>query len=148
MKKQEIIDTLSVIQKTHFQEATKQIDKEGYPGNRRAYLYNVIDPDTEEFYPPPYLIELAFKYATDNALPDRFFAGIGKDTGHFDQLTSCGYLVESKIDPKRIDKAMTILFNRASLFAQLIEDPASIFKNAKQFVCNIFIYSHDSNNKH
>ncbi|MEJ6589713.1 MAG: hypothetical protein QNL43_07905, partial [Crocinitomicaceae bacterium] len=132
MKKQEVIDTLSVIQKTHFQEATKQIDKEGYPGNRRAYLYNAIDPDTDELYPPPYLIELAFKNATGNSLPERFFAGIGKDTGHFDQLQSCGFLIESKIDPKRIDKAMTNLFNRASLFAQLIEDPASIFKNAKQ----------------
>ena len=132
MKKQEVIDTLSVIQKTHFQEATKQIDKEGYPGNRRAYLYNAIDPNTDELYPPPYLIELAFKNATGNELPKRFFAGIGKSTGHFDQLQSCGFLVESKIDPKRIDKAMTILFNRASLFAQLIEDPESIFKNTKQ----------------
>ena len=112
MKKQEVIDTLSVIQKTHFQEATKQIDKEGYPGNRSAYLYNAIDPDTDELYPPPYLIELAFKNATGNKLPKRFFAGIRKSTGHFDQLQSCGFLVESKIDPKRIDKAMTILFNR------------------------------------
>ena len=96
MKKQEVINTLMVIQKNHFKEATKQIDKEGYPGNRRAFLYDVIDPDTDKLYPPPYLIELAFKNATGNKLPKRFFAGIGVDTGHFKQLQSCGYLLKKK----------------------------------------------------
>jgi hypothetical protein len=130
MKKHEVIDTLSVIKKSHFQEATTQIDKDGYPGNRRAFLYNVIDPDTEEFYPPPYLIELAYKHATDEVLNDRFFAGIGIDTGHFDQLKSFGYLIEEKIDPARIDKSIVKMQDRAKLFRSLMSDTNELFKHA------------------
>ena len=132
MKRQEIIDVLSIIEKAHFQEAALQIDKDGFPSNRRSYSYNVLDPDTDKVYPPPYLIELAYQNATGNSLPSDFFAGIKKESGHFDQLQQCGYLIESKLDSKRIDEAMSKLLNRAKLFAELKEDPEAVYKNTQR----------------
>ena len=47
MKRKEIIDVLSILEKAHFQEAALQIDRDGFPSNRRSYLYDVLDPDTD-----------------------------------------------------------------------------------------------------
>ena len=64
MKKQEVLDILSVLEKEHFEKAFKEINEKGFPKKRRSYLYDIIDPETGNKCPPPYTIQLAYKDAT------------------------------------------------------------------------------------
>ncbi|PWL23523.1 MAG: hypothetical protein DCO96_15830 [Fluviicola sp. XM-24bin1] len=96
MTKQEILDTLSSVEEHHLKEAIKQLEEKGVPGNRGSYLYDVVDPETGNKYPPPYLLETAYKIATNKNLPKRFFEKIKKDGPHFQKIQELGYEIETK----------------------------------------------------
>jgi hypothetical protein len=97
MRKQDIINTLSVIKKSDFQQAIKQIDNKVFPSNRRSFFYDVVDPVTDLVYPPPYFIELAYRIATNSDLPKRFFDKIGRNKGYFKRIEECGYIIQRKV---------------------------------------------------
>ena len=96
MTKKQILDTLSVVEKNHIEEAIQQLNKDGIPGNRRSYLYDVIDPESGEKYPPPYLLETAYKIASGKKLPKGFFDKIKNNGPHFEKIQSLGYQIETK----------------------------------------------------
>jgi len=73
MTKKEILTTLSVIEKQHMQDAVGKLEKEGVPKNRGSYLYDAVDPETGNKYPPPFLLETAYKIAIGKKLPKGFF---------------------------------------------------------------------------
>ena len=97
MRKQDIVNTLSIIKKSDFQQAIKQIDNKGFPSNRRSFFYDVVDPVTDLVYPPPYFIELAYRIATNSDLPKRFFDKIGRNKGYFKRIEECGYIIQKKV---------------------------------------------------
>ncbi|MDG0973345.1 MAG: AAA family ATPase [Crocinitomicaceae bacterium] len=96
MKKQEILETLSVVEKEHVKQAIDKLVKEGVPNNRVSYLYDVKDPETGNNYPPPYLLETAHKIATGKNLPKGFFDKIKNNGPHFQKLRELGYTIETK----------------------------------------------------
>jgi hypothetical protein len=96
MTKKEILDTLSSVEEQHIKQAIQQMEEKGVPGNRGSYLYDVIDPETGNKYPPPYLLETAYKIATNKNLPKRFFEKIKKDGPHFQKIQELGYEIETK----------------------------------------------------
>jgi hypothetical protein len=63
MKQQEVLDTLSPVKIEHLRQAIKLIDREEVPSGRGSILYDVVDPQTEKKYPPPYLLEKAYGIA-------------------------------------------------------------------------------------
>jgi hypothetical protein len=73
MTKKEILTTLSVVEKHHLQEAIQKLEKEGVPNYRGSYLYEAVDPETGNKYPPPFLLETAYKIASGKKLPKGFF---------------------------------------------------------------------------
>ncbi len=99
MTKKEIFDYLEPINTNHIEAAMRQIDLDGIPSGRSSQMYSVISPLNGTKYPPPYLIELAFKLATGNELPTGFFSKITKDGGHFEKLKSLGCKIVDKNDP-------------------------------------------------
>ena len=48
------------------------IDKSNIPSNRKSIAYNVLSLDSRNFYPPPLLIEKAYKISTNKDLPPNF----------------------------------------------------------------------------
>jgi len=96
MKKKDILDTLSVVEKEHVQQAIDKLDKDGVPGNLGSYLYDVLDSETGNKYPPPYLIETAYKIASGKKLPKGFFDKIKNNGPHFEKIQSLGFQIEIK----------------------------------------------------
>ena len=96
MKKQEILDTLSVVDKEHVKQAIDKLVKEGVPGNRGSYLYDVKDPESGNNYPPLYLLETAYKIASGKKLPKGFFDKIKHNGPQFQKLQELGYQIERK----------------------------------------------------
>ena len=96
MKKQEILDTLAVVDKQHVQQAIDKLDRGGVPGNRGSYIFDIVDSDTGKKYPPPYLIETAYKIATGKKLPKGFFDSIKNNGPHFQKVQELGYQIETK----------------------------------------------------
>jgi hypothetical protein len=57
----------------NFDEATKKIDKNGVPHNRRSVYYDLVI--NGKAYPPKYIISIATKFATGEELsPSKFTA--------------------------------------------------------------------------
>jgi hypothetical protein len=96
MTKKEIITTLSIIEKQHIQEAIQKIENDGIPGNGGSYLYDAIDPESGKKYPPPFLLETAYKIASGKKLPKGFFDTIKSNGPHFEKLLELDYLIEAK----------------------------------------------------
>ena len=104
MKKKEIVSLLSEFSYQHVLEAMETIDKSNIPSERKSIAYNVLSLDSRNFYPPPLLIEKAYKISTNKDLPPNFFQNIGKKSPHFKRLEELGFTINSKSN-------MTILFN-------------------------------------
>ena len=83
MKKKEIVSLLSEFSYQHVLEAMEIIDKSHIPSKRKSIAYNVLSLDSRNFYPPPLLIEKAYKISTNKDLPSNFFQNIGKKSPHF-----------------------------------------------------------------
>ena len=104
MKKKEIVSLLSEFSYQHVLEAMEIIDKSNIPSKRKSIAYNVLSLDSRSFYPPPLLIEKAYKISTNKDLPPNFFQNIGKKSPHFKRLEELGFTINSK-------SKMTIQFN-------------------------------------
>ena len=101
MTNQEIQNILSPLQESHFYRAMEIIDTEGIPTGRNSQSYDVLNQETGRKYPPPYLIELAYKSFSDKALPSNFFDKIRKNGPHFQKIESLGFAVSEKKDKAR-----------------------------------------------
>ena len=101
MTNQEIQNILSPLQESHFYRAMEIIDTEGIPTGRNSQSYDVLNQETGRKYPPPYLIELAYKSFSDKALPSNFFDKIRKNGPHFQKIESLGFAVIEKKDKAR-----------------------------------------------
>ena len=104
MKKKEIVSLLSKFSYQHVLEAMEIIDKSNIPSKRKSIAYNVLSLDSRNFYPPPLLIEKAYKISTNKDLPPNFFQNIGKKSPHFKRLEELGFTINLKSN-------MTIQFN-------------------------------------
>lgn len=104
MKKKEIVSLLSKISYQHVLEAMETIDKSNIPSKRKSIAYDVLSLDSRNFYPPPLLIEKAYKISTNKDLPPNFFQNIGKKSPHFNRLEELGFTINLKSN-------MTIQFN-------------------------------------
>ena len=104
MKKKEIVSLLSEFSYQHVLEAMETIDKSNIPSERKSIAYNVLSLDSRNFYPPPLLIEKAYKISTNKDLPSNFFQNIGKKSPHFKRLEELGFTINLKSN-------MTIQFN-------------------------------------
>lgn len=104
MKKKEIVSLLSEFSYQHVLDAMEIIDKSNIPSKRKSIAYNVLSLDSRSFYPPPLLIEKAYKISTNKDLPPNFFQNIGKKSPHFKRLEELGFTINSK-------SKMTIQFN-------------------------------------
>ena len=69
MNKQEIGTYLNSITKENLVAAMLVLDNQEIPRSRQSDEYDVINAETGKGYPPPYLIETAYKIATNNELP-------------------------------------------------------------------------------
>ena len=98
MTNQEIQNILSPLQETHFYGAMEIIDTQGIPTGRNSQSYDVLHKKTGRKYPPPYLIELAYKLANGKDLPTNFFDKIRKDGPHFQKIESLGLVIIEKRD--------------------------------------------------
>lgn len=96
MTKKEILTTLSVVEKHHLQEAVGKLEKEGVPKNRGSYLYDAVDPETGNMYPPQFLLETAYKIASGKKLPKGFFDTIKLNSPHFERIRALGYTIVAK----------------------------------------------------
>jgi len=78
-----------IIEREHILKAMEEIRKKGYvPPNRRAKKYLVEHEGI--YYPPKYVISLAYKYASGQELRPKVFHG-GKETNTF--LKSKGFTI-------------------------------------------------------
>jgi len=77
----------------HVREAFAEIDKRGVPSNRRSTKWCVKVGDKR--YPPKYVLSVAAKIATGNALPPHAHNG-GDDTNNI--LKRLGFEVAGCID--------------------------------------------------
>jgi hypothetical protein len=98
MTNQEIQNILSPIQESHFNKAMEIIDTQGIPPGRNSQSYDVLNKKTGRKYPPPYLIELAYKLANGKDLPTNFFDKIRKNGPHFQKIESLGLVIIEKRD--------------------------------------------------
>lgn len=78
MKKKEIESLLSEFSYQHVLEAMEIIDKSHIPNNRKSIAYDVLALDSSSLYPPPLLIEKAYKISTNKDLPPNFLTTLEK----------------------------------------------------------------------
>ena len=96
MNKQEIGTYLNSITKENIVAAMLVLDNQEIPRSRQSDEYDVINAGTGKGYPPPYLIETAYKIATNNELPAGFFSNIGAKSPHFEFLKTLGFEIKAK----------------------------------------------------
>jgi hypothetical protein len=96
MTRQKILAQLEPIQVIHLKKAMAYIDKNGVPFGRGSQKFDVLNHETGLKYPPPYLLEIAFKESTGKDLPSGFFSGIKKGGPHFEKIENLGYSVQQK----------------------------------------------------
>ena len=77
-------------------KAMALLDKTDIPPNRQSIAYDVLNQDSDTTYPPPLLIEYAYKISNSDSLPKGFFDKIGKDSPHFKKLSDLGFKITTK----------------------------------------------------
>ena len=73
-------------------DAMEVIDEINIPEKRKSFAYDVISFDSGKRYPPPLLIEEAYKIACNKTLPPNFFKNIGAKSPHFKKLKELGFM--------------------------------------------------------
>ena len=96
MTKKEIENYLFAISKEHVFEAMQVIDNQEIPRIRQSDEYDVINEETGKGYPPPLLIEIAYKIASKKELPTGFFSNIGAKSPQFEFLNKLGFEIKKK----------------------------------------------------
>jgi 5-methylcytosine-specific restriction protein B len=96
MTKKEIENYLFAISKEHVFEAMQVLDNQEIPRIRQSDEYDVINEETGKGYPPPLLIEIAYKIASKKELPKGFFSNIGAKSPHFEFLIKLGFAIKKK----------------------------------------------------
>ena len=96
MTKKEIENYLFAISKEHVFEAMQVLDNQEIPRIRQSDEYDVINEETGKGYPPPLLIEIAYKIASKKELPTGFFSNIGAKSPHFEFLNKLGFEIKKK----------------------------------------------------
>ena len=110
MKNKEIKIVLEVLNREHIINAMEVIDEINIPEKRKSFAYDVISFDSGKRYPPPLLIEEAYKIACNKTLPPNFFKNIGKKSPHFKKLKELGFTINEKLKMK--NQYNTIIFKK------------------------------------
>ena len=110
MKNKEIKIVLEVLNREHIINAMEVIDEINIPEKRKSFAYDVISFDSGKRYPPPLLIEEAYKIACNKTLPPNFFKNIGAKSPHFKKLKELGFTINSKFKMK--NQYNTIIFKK------------------------------------
>lgn len=96
-----INEYLGRISKEDITQAMKKLDITVIPNKRQSSTYDVINPTSNKKYPPPLLIEYAYKISNSDNLPIGFFNNIGMDSLHFRKLNDLGFIVVPKNNTKK-----------------------------------------------
>ena len=110
MKNKEIKIVLEVLNREHIINAMEVIDELDIPEKRKSFAYDVISLNSGKRYPPPLLIEEAYKIACNKTLPPNFFKNIGKKSPHFKKLKELGFTINEKLKMK--NQYNTIIFKK------------------------------------
>ena len=110
MKNKEKKIVLEVLNREHIINAMEVIDEINIPEKRKSFAYDVISLDSGKRYPPPLLIEEAYKIACNKTLPPNFFKNIGAKSPHFKKLKELGFTINSKFKMK--NQYNTIIFKK------------------------------------
>jgi 5-methylcytosine-specific restriction protein B len=144
MKKKEIVSLLAQLRQKHVLEAMETIDKSYIPNDRQSIAYNVLSSDSRKFYPPPLLIEIAYKISTNKDLPPNFFKNIGKDSPHFKRLEELGFTINKKsnmstqfnkiifkkVPPNEVGTGTEIAILKDYFTTGLIDDPKDLIESS------------------
>ncbi|MDB4161782.1 AAA family ATPase [Bacteroidia bacterium] len=144
MKKKEIVSLLAQLRQKHVLEAMETIDKSYIPNDRQSIAYNVLSSDSRKFYPPPLLIEIAYKISTNKDLPPNFFKNIGKDSPHFKRLEELGFTINKKsnmstqfnkiifkkVPPNEVGTGTEIAILKDYFTTGLIDDPKDLTESS------------------
>ena len=98
MRTSKIKSYLKNVTRDNLNAAMEQLEHEEIPISRQSDEYDVIDPNSGKGYPPPLLIELAYRIATGEELPDGFFKNVGEDSPHFNFLQDLGLEIQWKVE--------------------------------------------------
>ena len=110
MKNKEIKILLDILNYEHIINAMEVIDEIDIPEKRKSFAYDVFSLDSGKRYPPPLLIEEAYKIASNKTLPPNFFKNIGIKSPHFKKLEELGFTINSKFKMK--NQYNTIIFKK------------------------------------
>jgi hypothetical protein len=91
-----IKEYLNSISKEDVIRAMEILDNTDLPSNRQSLAYDVLKKDSDKTYPPPLLIEYAYKISNKGNLPQGFFDKIGKKSPHFKKLKDLGFKIITK----------------------------------------------------
>lgn len=108
MKNSDIQNLLEVISRNNIEDSFSLLQSEGIPPERMSIEYDVIDSNSGLKYPPPIVIEKAYKIATNKSLPNGFFQNIGIKSPHFLFLNKMGFQIVSKKNEAVNDKNVMI----------------------------------------
>jgi 5-methylcytosine-specific restriction protein B len=92
----DIQNLLEEISKKNIEDSFSLLQSEGIPPERRSKEFDVVDSHSGLKYPPPIVIEKAYKIATNKSLPNDFFQNIGLKSPHFLFLKKMGFQIVSK----------------------------------------------------
>lgn len=121
MTKEEIRSILSPITKDHLKAAMLEIDQKEVPSGRSSFKYVVEDPSSGNKYPPPYLLEVAYKLATNKELPAGFFDKIRMGGPHFEKIQALGFKIMSK-QASNVDAEISALIKKSQQMHALRND--------------------------
>ena len=91
-----IKEYLNSISKEDVIRAMEILDNTDITSNRQSLAYDVLKQDSNKTYPPPLLIEYAYKISNKGNLPQGFFNKIGKKSPHFKKLKDLGFKITTK----------------------------------------------------
>ena len=152
---------LDQINKEDVTKAMTILDSMKIPPERHSVAYVVLNPVSDNSYPPPLLIEKAFEIKTGNETPDGFFKNIGKDSLHFKKLQELGFkiinknessknnfkVIFKKVPSNEVGSGTEISILKTYFTSKLIDDPKDFDESddnegSKSYPLNVTFNNH------